>query len=256
VRRLVSTAPSNAEITGALGATGLLVGCESSSDWPPEVRSLPRLGPDLAVDMEALARLEPDLVLASLTVPGMERNVAALERLGLPYLVLAPQNLGEILGDLLRVGTALGLGERAQALATELRARLAALRAEAAAREPLPVYLEWWPKPMFTPGAACWSNELIALAGGRNVFAALPGQSAEIAPEQVAAADPAVIFVAWCGVPFEKLNVERVLNREGLAGVRAIRERRVYPIDESLLGRPGPRVVEGIAAMARAIRGA
>jgi iron complex transport system substrate-binding protein len=57
-------------------------------------------------------------------------------------------------------------------------------------------------------------------------------------------------------VPFAKLDPERVLKREGLAGVRAVRERRVYPIDESLLGRPGPRVLEGVGAMARAIRGA
>jgi iron complex transport system substrate-binding protein len=106
---------------------------------------------------------------------------------------------------------------------------------------------------MFTPGQACWSNELIALAGGRNVFAGRPGQSMEIPPEAVAAADPDVIIVAWCGVPFDKLNVDRVLRREGLESVSAVRSRRVYAVDESLLGRPGPRVIEGIEHIARAI---
>ena len=254
-RRLVSIAPSNAEIVGALGATALLVGCESSSDWPPEIAALPRLGPDLAVNMEALAALQPDLVLASLTVPGMERNVASLERLGIPCVVLAPQRIEDILTDIGRVGAALGIPERAAALVAGLRARLEALRRASAGRAPVPVYLEWWPKPMFTPGAGCWSNELIALAGGRNVFAGLEGQSREIAPAELAEADPEVIFVSWCGVPFAKLNPERVLSREGLEGVRAVRERRVYPIDESLLGRPGPRVIEGIEAMSQAIWG-
>jgi iron complex transport system substrate-binding protein len=132
-------------------------------------------------------------------------------------------------------------------------ARLDALRRQQAGRPPVPVYLEWWPKPMFTPGRACWSNELMTLAGGRNVFAHLPGQSAEVPPEAVAQADPEVIVVAWCGVPFDKLNVNQVLRRAGLETVSAVRSGRVHAVDESLLGRPGPRVVEGIEAMARAI---
>jgi iron complex transport system substrate-binding protein len=253
IRRLISIAPSNAEIAGALGAVDRLVAVESSSDFPPQVKALPRLGPDLNVDMEALASQKPDLVLASLTVPGMERNVAGLERLGVPYLVLAPQSLADIRADILRVGAALDLAERARALLAEMDRRVLALREAQAGREPLPVYLEWWPKPMFTPGQACWSNELLALAGGRNVFADRAGQSTVVEPGDVAAADPAVIFVAWCGVPLDKLNVRRVLEREGLAGVGAVRRGQVHAVDESLLGRPGPRVVEGIEHMARAI---
>jgi iron complex transport system substrate-binding protein len=179
-----------------------------------------------------------------------------LEQLGIPYIVLAPQSIAGILSDIQRVGDAIGFAEQAQALVESLNVRLSELRADAESRAPARVYLEWWPKPMFTPGRACWTNELIGLAGGTNVFKGLAGQSAEILPAQVAEADPEVIFVAWCGVPFSKLNVERVLKREGLERVSAVRERRVYPIDESLLGRPGPRVIDGIEAMARALRGA
>ena len=256
VRRLVSIAPSNAEIVGALGAVDMLVGAESSSDYPPEVRALPRLGPDLHVDMERLAALEPDLVLASLTVPGMERNIAALERLNIPYLVLAPRNLEEICRDVERVGKAIGRQSRALEIVQEMGASVARLREARREKSPVPVYLEWWPKPMFTPGAACWTNELIELAGGINVFRHLERQSAEIDAADVAAADPRIIFVSWCGVPHEKLDPQRVLNRPGLEGVRAVKERRVYAIDEAFLGRPGPRVIEGIRAMAEKIDGA
>jgi iron complex transport system substrate-binding protein len=256
VRRLVSIAPSNAEIVGALGAMQRLVGTESSSDFPPEVLRLPRLGPDLAVDLDALAALEPDLVLASLTVPGMERNVAGLDALGLPMLVTAPTCLADIRADIRRIGAALDAAERAAAVVATMDADLAALRAQARGRPPVRVFLEWWHEPMFTPGAACWSNELIEAAGGVNVFRALPGQSAQVEPDAVVAADPQVIFLAWCGVPFDKLRPERVLRRRELAGVSAIRAGRVYAVDESLLGRPGPRVVQGVAAMAAAIRAA
>ena len=251
VRRLVSIAPSNAEIVGALQAAELLVGVESSSDFPPQVSALPRLGPDLHVDMAALAALNPDLVLASLTVPGMERNITALEQLGIPYLVLAPRNLAEIRREIGRVGQALGRETTAEEVVRNMDQRIAQLRQANARERPVRVYLEWWPKPMFSPGRSCWSNELIELAGGVNVFRELAGQSQQVSPEEVAAADPEVIFISWCGVPMEKLNVQRVLDREGLSGVNAIRHGRVYTVDECLLGRPGPRVVDGIAALAR-----
>ncbi|MCZ6646318.1 MAG: cobalamin-binding protein [SAR324 cluster bacterium] len=254
VKRLVSIAPSNAEIVGALGATHLLVGVESSSDYPPQVLSLPRLGPDLHVDMQALADLQPDLVLASLSVPGMERNITALESLGLPYLVLAPRSLTDIREDMERVGQALGFQEGAARAIGHMDGELQRLRATHGGEPPLRVYLEWWPKPMFSPGRACWSNELIKIAGGRNVFGGLPAQSAEVQVADVVAADPEVIFVSWCGVPMDKLNPERVLKREGLETVSAVREGRVYAVDESLLGRPGPRVVQGITAMAEKLR--
>ncbi|MCZ6728067.1 MAG: cobalamin-binding protein [SAR324 cluster bacterium] len=249
VRRLISIAPSNAEIVGALAATDLLVGVESSSDFPPEVQALPRLGPDLHVDMDALAALEPDLVLASLTVPGMERNVTALEQLGIPYLVCAPRNLEEIRREIGRVGRAIGREAAAQQCIKRMDQAIAEFGTRRRSR-PVRVYLEWWPKPMFSPGSTCWSNELIELAGGKNVFQHLPTQSGEVEPADVVAADPEVIFLSWCGVPQSKLNPERVYARKGLEQVSAIRNRRVFPIDENLLGRPGPRVVEGIAAMA------
>lgn len=253
VRRLVSIAPSNAEIVGALGMTHRLVGTESSSDYPPEVLQLPRLGPDLAVKLDALAALQPELVLASLSVPGMERNLAGLDALGLPLLVLAPRTLADIRADVHRVGAALGCGQRAQAVVADMDARLAALRAQTQGRPPVRVFLQWWHQPMFTPGAACWSNELIETAGGINVFRDLPGQSAKVEPEAVVAADPEVIFLSWCGVPAQALRPERVLRRADLSAVTAIRAGRVYPLDEALLGRPGPRVVEGAAAMAEPI---
>ena len=89
------------------------------------------------------------------------------------------------------------------------------------------------------------------LAGGVNVFRHLDSQSQQVAPAEVVVADPEVIFISWCGVPMDKLNPQRVLGREGLEGVSAVRSRRVHPLDEALLGRPGPRVVEGVARMAK-----
>jgi len=199
--------------------------------------------------------LKPDLVLASLTVPGMERNVAGLERLGIPVLVTAPLSLADIRGDVIRLGRALGLDEAALAVVADMEQALAALAENAPSpREPVRVLLQWWHHPIFTPAAKCWTNELIEWAGGVNVFSKLSGQSREVSPEAVVEADPEIIFLSWCGVPHDKLNPERVLRRKDLAGVTAVRTGHVYPLDEALIGRPGPRVMEGAARIADLIR--
>jgi len=255
VRRVVSLAASNTEIVAALGATDRLVAVDSGSDWPPAAAALPRLGPELYVDAEALAALKPDLVLASLSVPGMERNIAALEGRGLPLLVLAPLSLTEIAEDLERVGAALGISSRAADAARGLRAELAALQAPETATAPTRVFIQWWPRPMISPTRNCWSNGMLALAGGVNVFAHLPGQSMAVENEQVCAADPEVILLSWCGVPGSKLDPSRVLANPDLAGVAAVRQGRVYALEEALVGRPGPRVVQGVARMAALLRG-
>ena len=89
-KRIVSLCPSNTEILFALGLVESIVGVDSHSDYPTQVKELPRVGPDLRINMEKVKALEPDLVVASLTVPGMERNIQALEKTKLPYIILNP----------------------------------------------------------------------------------------------------------------------------------------------------------------------
>lgn len=86
----------------------LLVGVDDYSDWPAQVQQLPKVGPDLSIDMDKVEALQPDLVIASLSVPGMEKNIEALEKRELPYITLDPNSLEEIASDIEYVGKALG----------------------------------------------------------------------------------------------------------------------------------------------------
>lgn len=252
--RVVTLAPSNAEVVDALGAFGRVVACEDSSDHPPAVASLERLGPDLGPNLDRVAELSPDLVLSSLSVPGMERIVTGLAVRGVPQLVLAPRSLLDVRADIRRAAAALGLTEVGEAVVSDMDAQEAQLRA-ACSGEPTPVYLEWWPKPMFTPGHDCYSNELIALAGGRNVFGERPGSSLEVQPAEIVEAEPEVCFVSWCGVAEDKLDPQNLIDRPGLESLEAARRGRVYRLDEAFSGRPGPRMLEAARRMAAAIRG-
>ncbi len=110
--RIVSLCPSNTELLVALGLWNDVVGVDDDSDWPPEVQSKPRVGRDLNIDVEKVSALKPDLVVASLSVPGMERNIEALEQQGLPYIVLNPQRIEEVADNFRFLGSACGIPER------------------------------------------------------------------------------------------------------------------------------------------------
>lgn len=248
--RVITLAPSNAELVDALGAFDRVIACEDSSDTPAEVARCERLGPDLGPDLDRIAVLQPALAVSSLTVPGMERIVTGLRARGVPQLVSAPRSVADVLGDLERLGTALGVDPSIATAA--MRAEADALRA-AVPPVPARVYLEWWPRPMYTPGKLCFSNELIALAGGTNVFRDRDGASVEIDAADLRAADPDVCFVSWCGVAASKLDPANLGKRSGLEDLRAVREGRVFALDERYSGRPGPRMLEASRRMRSAL---
>lgn len=237
--RVVAHTCSNTEIVCALGCADFLVGVDEDSDYPPEVVApLPKLGRDLSLDIGAVTALRPDLVLTSLTLPGHEKIVAALEAAGLCTLVCGPLRLADVYADILRIAQALGVLARGEQLVAEMQDAMPRI-----AKTPKPsVHVEWWPKPVIAPARQSWVTDVIELAGGINPYSAQDTKSVQVAPE-TAQADIAVI--AWCGVPEHKYRVEVVTKREGWQDVVAVRNHRVHAISEAYLGRPGPRLVEG-----------
>jgi iron complex transport system substrate-binding protein len=247
--RVVSLTCSNTEIVAALGLGHLLVGVDDHSDHPPELlQGLPRVGPDLGIDVQAVAQLKPDLVLASLTVPGHDKVVDSLKAAGLPLLVPAPISVADMLRDVRDIASALGHADRGEALAAELQAGLQPL-------PPLPrrpsILVEWWPKPVIVPGRDSWVTQLLELAGARNPLADDPCESRAVSDEEVTALAPDASVICWCGVPFERYRPDVVTRREGWASTPALQKGQVHCVPEAWLGRPGPRLVEGLAALRR-----
>lgn len=247
--RIVSLACSNTEIVHALGCAHLLVGVDDHSDWPPEVvEPLPRVGPDLHIDVDRVAALEPDLVLATLTVPGHEKVVERLEAAGLPYLAPEPVSLADVYADIRRIADALGVSERADAVVAAMRAELDAPPAPPDAPT---VLIQWWPKPVITPGRLSWATDVVAAAGGRAVLAHEEVKSRPMSDEEVADLDPDAVVLSWCGVSTEKYRPDVVLRNPAWQELDFVRRGRVFSIGEPFLGRPGPRLVEGVRAMRR-----
>ncbi|MEQ1505667.1 MAG: helical backbone metal receptor [Myxococcota bacterium] len=241
--RIVSLACSNTEIVAALGLADRLVGLDDHSDHPPEaVAGVARLGPDLSIDVDRVRACRPDVVLASLTLPGHERVVDAIAATGITYVAPDPWSLADVYRDVRDIAALLGVSARGEAVVAAMQA---ALVQRPTANDAPSVLVEWWPKPVIVPGRRSWVTDLVGLAGGRNPWADRDVRSTPVTDAEVVAAAPDAVAVAWCGVPERRYRLEVVERRAAWAGVPAVRERRIAPISEAYLGRPGPRLVEG-----------
>ncbi len=253
--RVVSLACSNTEIVHALGCGHLLVGVDSHSDHPSELlEGLPRVGPDLEIDVAAVAALDPDLVLASLTVPGHETVVEGMELAGLPVVTLAPEGLADVPVSVERVAEALGVPERGRALADRMRDAFQLKRAPDPSAPS--VLVQWWPKPVIAPGARSWVHGLIELAGGRNALAHEDRLSRPLDDAEVARLAPDAVVISWCGVHPDKYRPDVVYRNETFGQAPALLNRQVHCIPEAFLGRPGPRLLDGLEALRAVVEAA
>ncbi|MET3698570.1 iron complex transport system substrate-binding protein [Bacillus oleivorans] len=245
--RVVSICPSNTEIVDYLGKTEDLVAVDDFSDWPPEIHHLPKVGPDLSINIDQVEAMKPDLVLASLSVPGMEKNIEGLEKRKIPFITLNPNSLQEIANDIRIIGEALGYKkvgiEKAEQFEAEVR-RFKAYSDQIKNRPSL--YWEWWPKPVFTPGGLNWLSEISRLAGAYNIFETKHEASVQTDWDEVKRKNPDHICMVWVGVKESKMNPELIKKRPGWSELAAVKNKRIHILEESLYCRPSPRLLEGL----------
>jgi iron complex transport system substrate-binding protein len=278
--RLVSLLPSATEIVYALGLGDELAGVSFECDQPAAARAEKTIvvggldtsgmapgdidryvraqlasGQDLyTLHARALAELAPDLILTQdlcrvCALPAGHVN-DALNYLGChaDVLTLDPHSLDDVLASILLVGERAGVAGRAARLVGELRARLDAVTVRLAGTARPRVAVIEWVDPPFTAGH--WVPDLVAAAGGQPVAARPGAPSVQTSWADIAAARPEVVVVAPCGFHLadaagQAQMVAEALRLEGLAGVP------VWAIDaDGLVVRPGPRLVNGIEALA------
>lgn len=281
--RICSFLPSATEILYALGLGESVVGISYECDYPPEVRGKPvvvhsRLPPatssaelDLLVsrslgrgeslyrvDVEALARLQPDLIvtqdLCHVCAATPDDLSAALNRLPRhpQVLSLSPRTLGEVLGDIGRVGEAADRVAVATRLRQELESRAAQLeRAVARARtRPRVLCLEWLDPPFV---AGHWVPEMVERAGGQDALGQAGEPSRRVSWEEIAATQPDVVLIMPCGYGLAETLAEfRALKfPPAWEELPAVKSGRVFAVDaSSYFSRPGPRLAKGLELLA------
>jgi iron complex transport system substrate-binding protein len=252
-RRVVTLAPSLTEYVYAVGAGDLLVGTVDTSDYPSAAQRVPRIGDYQRLDVERILALKPDLVLVwSSGNPG--RDLAQLEAAGVPLFRVEPRRLGDVARLLERVGALLGRGEQGAAQAHALRRELAVLRIRYGQAEPVSVFFQVWSSPLMTLNGQHLTSDMLALCGGRNVFAGLPSLAPQVTLESVIAAD-AEVFVTAAGSVDDRPAWRRDPTHLAWAPwqpfqrLRAVQRRWMYTVPADLVSRQGPRIAEGARAL-------
>ncbi len=254
-QRVVSLAPSNTEILFAIGAGEQTVGRDEFSDYPTDAASLDSVGGSFGeYSTEAIVALEPDLVLAAeINTPEL---VKQLEDLGLTvYYLKNPLTLEGMYDNLGIVAQLTGHEEEAGTLVESLKARVAAVDEKIAPLSSvIPVFYEIdasdASKP-YTYGPGTFGDLLISRAGGFNIGGSLTDPYPQISLEQLVVANPNVIVLGdsmWGVMP------EAVKGRAGWETIAAVQNDQIFPFDDNLISRPGPRLVDGLEQLAKLLR--
>lgn len=243
--RIVSLEPSITAMLFALGAQEQVIAVSAYCHRVADVGDRPQLAPTWSARPEDLADLEPDLVIAA--PPYRVESVAGLLQTGLNVLCLYPKRLDDLYRHLHWLGRLAGVD--AGPIVSQLQAGFAAVEAQARAvptkRRPR-VYVEMWPNPMMS--SPQWVAELVAMAGGQFV-PVQPGR--QVTSEEIIAADPEIIIVAWAGV--ENPSLDNVRRRPGWDQITAVAADRVAGVDEIHLNAPGPNLIHGARQLAAII---
>ena len=246
--RVVTLAPNLTEIVYAVGAGDRLVGNTTYCDYPEEAKAIAKVGDTLQPNVERIVALRPQLVLVS-TASQLEAFTRQLDEQHIAVYVTDPHDLDGVLRSIAGLGELLGAAERGAKVAGELRARAAAIEEKVRGREPPGVFYQVSSEPLYTVGRESFVTDLIRRAGGRSVTAEVAGAWPRYSEESALAARPDVIVLPVGGAMGEA-------NAEPSAALRnspAVASGRVFRIYGDLLSRPGPRLVDGLEQMARAL---
>ncbi|MBN1813590.1 MAG: cobalamin-binding protein [Anaerolineae bacterium] len=246
--RIISLAPSHTETLYALGLGDKVVGVTEYCNYPPEAAEKPKVGSFTTIDLEQVVGLEPDLVLA--TTMHMAETVPALQERGITVFVIDPQTVSDVLDAIGRIGQITGQQETADALVVDVQARIDAVQ-ERVKGTPRPKVFWELGAELYTVGPNTFIDDLITLAGGENVAADADTPWPQLSVEAIILKDPDVIVLADHNYG---QTAEMVKERPGWEDIRAVKEGHIIEIvDDDIVSRPGPRLVEGVEFLAQAL---
>lgn len=246
--RIVSVAPGVTEMLFAAGAGHYLVATVEYSDVPEAAKRVPRIGDGIAVDMERVVALRPDVVVVW-PGGGNPAQIAKLESLGLPLYRQQVNALADIPGSLRRLGALAGTPHEADRAARDIESRLATLRQMYSRRDPASVMLQVWDRPIYTVGGSHMMTDALRYCGARNIFADLGEMGPAVDQEAVIARNPDfIVAIAPPGSGATWLE-----DWKRFASLRAVRNDGLIQLVEGSLTRLGPSALEGTETLCRAI---
>lgn len=243
-QRIIALAPHVTELLFAAGGGSKIAGAVSYSDYPEEAKRIPRIGDNRMIDMERVAAMRPDLVVAWMH-GSSQRQIEQLRALGVPIYHSEPRRLADIPDSVRRLGKLMGTVVAAEEQARQLEGKLAALGKRYAGRATVRTFYQVWDKPLYTLNGTHIVSDAIRLCGGENIFAAMTITAPVVDVESVVQKDPEAIFSTAARSGDEGgIGIWRPF-----ATVSAVRYANLFRVDGDLLNRAGPRMIEGAASL-------
>ncbi|MGL6002191.1 MAG: vitamin B12 ABC transporter substrate-binding protein BtuF [Plesiomonas sp.] len=241
-QRIISLSPSSTEFAYAAGMGDALLAASSYSDYPPAAQQLERVADHRGINIERILLLKPDLVLAW-KGGNPARPLHQLEQLGIRVLYINPLTLDDLASELDVLAKESPQPAVARESAAQIRAQLADLRRQYAREKPLNVFIQYGTQAMFTPAKGTLQSEIVALCGGKNIFSDSSISWPKISREQVLLRKPDVILLPGSADSAKQVRAYwgNMLNVP------------VISVDEALLSRNGPRMVQGAQQICQAL---
>ncbi|KAB8145657.1 ABC transporter substrate-binding protein [Chloroflexia bacterium SDU3-3] len=251
-QRIISLAPSNTEILFAVGAGPQVVGVTQFCNYPAEATKLPQVGGFSAktISVETIVSLKPDVVFAG--DESQQQVIEALEQVKIPVVAVKASTLDEVYQNIALVGQATGHSADAATVVADMQAKAAGVVAKLKDVDAKPkVFYQVYDEPLMTAGPRTFIGQLVELAGGQNIFADAQDDYPQISAEEVVSRNPEVVLGPESSS--STLTVEQITQRPGWQNIAAVKDGRVVLVNDDIVSRPGPRLVDALEAIAKAL---
>jgi iron complex transport system substrate-binding protein len=242
-QRIVSLAPANTEIVYALQSLSKVVGVTTYDDYPTEVANIAKMGDFTTPNLEAIAAAQPDLILIT---GGVQADVLAkLENTGAKVVVIDPKNITGVMKSITTVSQILGVPKEGAKVVGAMQTELTRIRAAVSGEAPVRTFLEIGWNPLYTAGPGTLLDDVLTQAGGVNVVTqkGYVGYSVE----QLVKDQPTV----YLGTKSSIGTGTALADRPGYDALTAIQQKQFYGLDDNLVSRPGPRIIQGVLEVAK-----
>jgi ABC-type Fe3+-hydroxamate transport system substrate-binding protein len=247
-KRVVSLAPSITEILFAIGAGDSVVGVTEFCDYPPEALTKTHVG-DSRPNLEAILALEPDLVLAMEVI--RDDVLKTLQQLKIPLFILEAKSLEHVYSHVQTVGRMLGRISEANNVAHTMRQDIQAIASKTSSLPKPRVLYVVYPQPFITVGTGSYIHQLLELAGGNNIAKDAGNPYPRLSMEVVLQKDPEIIlFPTMGGLNTPEADLDQWKRWSSMS---AVKHERLHLVPWALISRPGPRLVQGLEALAKVI---
>lgn len=240
--RIVSLTPSNTEILYALGVGNRLVGVTKYCDYPSAAKKKPKIG-DMTISAEAVVAQKPDLVIAHAYVN--DSAIKQLEKLGLTVFAVDPKTIERTERDIRTLGKITGRADAASSIVRTMQKKISAVKSQCAKKKPMKVLVVIQSNPLWAAGPKTFVDEMLGIAHAKNIANDAKPGFVTFSKELAISRNPDAIIVGM------KQDAKFFLTDPAWKTTPAARHKHVYLIDNDLLVRPGPRLADGLAKLAK-----